>query len=335
VALISFLPTALINYRHGSGWTGLASDVLPPPGVNFICTIYRILAHNLVPPMLAFTDTGEKMQMGLANSFLGQLLDRYYHEPKPLFYYQIAIEQVGIGFVVSLTLLLLILVTKGRKVNWKWHAVRFLSVKQSLIFAGLGIAFLHYLFFVNSDQPARLICTYYLLLTPIFFSGRILRDWFPFRLAKTTTATAMCTGIFLAFFFAENPPICLKDGLYSRERGDEQMQKLVRHFIPSSEKNIGISRYWNERETWLWKPYGARKVVEFPVLDPSAASKDTSINYMIVSQRALLKSNQVIDSWLVGQPWKLDFSISDEPPHGWYNSVDGWYFLERKPAATN
>ena len=331
-ALISFLPTALINWSHGRGWTGLSFDVLPPPGVNYVCTTYRILADNLMPPVVAFTPWGKPFLLGIQHSLLGGLLNQYYHEAKPVFYVQLAIQQVGIGFIVSVLLVLMILATRGRRVSLKIDAVNAHSLRRSLIFLGLCVAFLHYLFFVNSDQPARLICTFYLLLTPVFFSGRVLRRWVPWRGCKLFAGMGMLAGLYLALFLAENPPFCLLHVLNERQQVEDRLKTEVNGILSGNEKTIGIIRDWNQREAWLWQPYGSRRVVEFPDRPDLVQIDRLGIRHLIISKKALDIDNLTIESWLAGQPWILDAYVQPEPnTHGWYPVNNNWYVVERKP----
>jgi len=174
------------------------------------------------------------------------------------------------------------------------------------------------MFFVSSDQPARLICVYYLLLLPVLFVGRNLRPHIPWYLYKMTVAVAMFAGLYLALFFTENPLCNYFPNFNERLYWDGRFMDETRRVIPDEEKKVGIIRFYNQRETWLWKPYGTRKVVELPISPDPERVRDLGLNYIVVSNEMLVLNHLTIDSWLAGQPWTLAGSVVAGRDNTWY-----------------
>jgi len=312
-ALISFVPTALFNCMNSSSWTGLAYVQSPPPWVNFLCNSFLILVQNLTPPMLAGPYAGPHQLSVIVGTPIGDLLERYSH--LPAYYSQVPVEQAGLGFIVTITFALIFLASRRQP-----HLGGSLSLlsRRSLIFFGLWVAFLHYLLFVNSDQPARLICPYYLLLLPAFFVRRVPRPHLSWKFYKLIVGMAMCVGLYLALFFTENP---FGDNLsYFNERRywDERFLQEAHRVIPEKEKVVGMIRFYNQRETWLWKPYGTRKVVELPLSPNSVKARELGIDYLVVSNEVLVLDHQTIESWLAKEPWILVGSVVAGRDNTWY-----------------
>jgi hypothetical protein len=309
-ALVSFVPTAYLNWSHARGWTGLDYVVSPPPWVNFICTTFQIIVQNLTPPLLTGPFSGPTIIPGLEGTAMGDLMQRGHL--LPVIYSQVAIEQAGLGFIVSLAFVLIFLTTRARPTGSPLFSRRF------WIFGGITVAFLHYMLFVGSDQAARLISPYYLLLLPALFVGREPRDYLPWYLYKLGVAAAMFAGLYLALFFTENPLANYFPLFYERLYWDERFMEETRLAIPSEEKTVGIIRFYNQRETWLWKPYGSRKVVELP-MDPDVNElRRQGIEYVVVSNEMLALNHMTINSWLAQGPWTLVGSVVAGRDNSWY-----------------
>jgi hypothetical protein len=319
-ALVSFVPTGFFNWSHGRGWTGLASDNLPPLGANFICTIFHLLAQNAIPPLLGGKYAGPVQIPEIEGSKLGQLMDQYYHTP--VYYSQVAVEQAGLGFIVVLLLAMLFLTTEARPPQNSDDDDALIS-RRSLIFGALFLAFFHFLFFVNTDQPARLICPFYLLLLPAYFAGRSLRKKIPWRTLKMIVGAGMLTGLYLALFLTENSLFGFMPFFDNRRHWEEKNEELVQELIPDREKSVGIIRFYNEREAWLWRPYGSRKVIQLPINPDPARLQKLGIHYIAISDEMLAINHLKIQTWLIGRPWTLigaDLTYRDS----------SWYFVEEK-----
>ena len=322
--LVSFVPTGFFNWWHGRGWTGLDYVPQTPPLVNFVCTTFRILAHNLMPPFFNCFDWVHALIHGIRNSLLGDLLNQRSLDIEPIFYIWIAIEQVGIGFIVLIGLILIFCITQPKQISLKSDITGTILSKQNLILICLAVAFLHYLFFIGSDQPARLICPFYLLLTPIFFTGRALRKSVSWRACKLMTGMAMFAGLYMALFFTENPLYGFIPFFEVRSHWDERLKQEVAKVIPVDENTIGVVRFYNQRETWLWQPYGKRKIIEFSINPDPLRIKKFGVHYIVISKEMLVLNHLTIESWLATQPVTLVDSILASKDDHWYS----WYIVE-------
>lgn len=319
-ALISLLPNALMNYAHGAGFTGLGYVVPTPPLVNAWCVSYYIVAQNLMPPLFMLGMHGYANLQHLQTFLTGDLLSVYYHQRVPVFFNEVAVQQAGLGFLVFLLLPVLFLLTKRDdslppRAPWVTR----------LFFVFVVVAFLHYLFFVNSDQPARLICSFYLLLAPLFFVRRRFRNFGAWRGFKVLAATAMVLGLYLALCMTENPLFALVDGLEDRTEKEAVTKAAIDRPIPEGEKTIGVIRWWHQREAWLWQPYGSRKVVEFPLRPDPARLRSLGVTYVAVSEYSLYKNGMNIQMWLKGRPWVLLAQAYTKPND---TVDDGWYLVK-------
>jgi hypothetical protein len=313
--LVSFAPTAYFNSSHGRGWTGLEYVQPTPPLVNYVCTSFHLIVQNLTPPLLVGPHPAPYVIPGIQDTLLGQLMDKYFLPP--VVYAQVAIEQAGLGFVVCIAFVLIFL-TSQAPVRPKSAVLFSMPSRRFLIFGSLTLAFFHYMFFVNSDQPARLICVYYLLLLPAFFVGRSPREAIPWFLYKIGVAIAMMAGLYLALFLTENPLCNYILRFDERLYWDWRDIETTRAVIPEQEKAVGIIRFYNQRQTWLWKPYGTRRVIELPLKPDANRVRELGINYLVISNEMLVINNLTIDSWLADQPWTLVGSVIAGRDNTWY-----------------
>jgi hypothetical protein len=165
----------------------------------------------------------------------------------------------------------------------------------------------------TATQFARLISAYYpYLLSTIFAGRRWPRGWR--RSAVMIFAAAGLGWTMMCLTFSTDFPLYPVGIVYDERPTFEKKQEAkLSELIPSSEKNIGMMRFWNEWESWAWKPYGSRRVYELPN-DPAPADLAAkNINYAIITQHFLKMRAESIDAWTTAHHATVVGKLLDRP----------------------
>ncbi len=317
-ALVSFAPNALFNYRHLHEFSGLSQEsYIPhggPPAELLAGNLALVSSQNLIPPLLTWLPAWTPTLRWWAETPFGHLLRRDF-EHSPFVYYPVcSVEQAGIGFVVLLAGILIFLLTRRRE-PVPVGTVR--PWRQWLAHGGVWLAVLVFLGTSTAIQGARLLCAYYPLLLAGIFAGRRLRPGRAFRAARLGAGLAMLAAAYCLTALTENPLVEIWPEFNGRRVADEARMAVLGRCLPSGEKDIGLIRAWNQRESWLWQPYGARRVDELPVDVPAQTLRERGIRYAVVSRRSLQEGGwHNLLPWLEAHGAALVACL--DQPEGWY-----------------
>jgi len=317
-ALVSFLPTGILNLAHGGGFTGLALEkelVAPPLAVALVGNTALITLQNVMMPPLNEIDLLSAVNGALNTVGVNQLLNRYFEAPSPCYYTYVAIEQAGLGYLVLLGLGFAWAATRKRKGDVAWAAAR----TRLIFFSLTGIAFLQFLAAAYTNQPARIMAVFYLLLTPMLLIGDVFVSHRLFRLSRLVAAFAMVMGLQLQLLETENPLFGSPRG-YDRMREDARLTNAAQRCFGATPGAIGIIRTWNQREAWLWQPYGTRRVIEFSAFAGPVQERQAGVRYLAISAQALAEQKWTIDEWLARSSARL-IARQEEGSQAWYFAV--------------
>ena len=299
-ATSSFLPISILCWKHGAGFTGFGYDTMlatPRAPVGLLGNCLEILVQNLWPPMTSQTVWSQQMIHGMQTSPLGRLLGIYFMPNWACHYQVIPVEQAGLGFVVVAGLILLFVVTRRRRQALGTGAAIIFPLRTAVIVA-IWLVFLQFVWFSNSDQTARLTCVYYPLLAASLFAGRYFTSSVWFRFTQIGLACAAFFSLVFALTLSEGALSSCLPALEERGENDEASAAEIHSLIPASEKTIGVIRYWNQREAWVWQPFGTHTVIEFSAHDTANQIAANRVHYVVIYELQLETEKIPLAKWL-------------------------------------
>ncbi|MCE0498277.1 MAG: hypothetical protein LV481_10070 [Methylacidiphilales bacterium] len=309
-----------MNWLHGAGFSGLKLEpvfIQPPLYAAYLGNFFLIMAHNLAEAPWTLSNDFVSFFVNVQHSAMGSLLGRYFQPAAFAFYPWIAVEEAGLGLWVVISLFFMLAssipLRDGRALSLFSGGIS----RPWIIALGLWVIFFFYMLLANSNQPARLICPFYVLLVPTLLKGRIFRSNRFWRYARVITAMTMMLGLLSDLTLTENPLIALHSWQNARRQSDLDAQGLAQQHLPSGEKAVGCIRAWNERESWLWHPYGTRKVVELPYHPDLEQMNHAGIRYLFISSAMLQLNQQTIESWSEANHFQIIAPLPPEPSN-WY-----------------
>jgi hypothetical protein len=302
----STVPTILFNLIYTLNWKGLPGghDFAPSsPLWGIVGNSAWVAISNLLPPIFPWAGQWNAWRL----QFLASGLGAHFRSFEVFGYMQrAAAEQYsGIGcFVLGLLIISSIWACFLRAPNKpnapsdKWTRLINLAAWVSLfvVLAKIGI-----------NQLPRYLAPYYPLLFPLFLGkpGHALlirrKTW-----QVLVYVSLLCTIVLL--IFSRQRPVwpaqTLTSWLIQKFPGHPGLQKVrnaysfaedLRHHmdrlvekIPPSERLIGYAVRFGDKEPWLWKPLGSRKVRRVLNDDTPAAVRRQGIRYIVVDPTALI-----------------------------------------------
>jgi hypothetical protein len=332
--LISFLPSAVLNYRYCGDWSGALAEeptighFRALPGI--VGNSAALLVQNAVPTFYPITkwwdDFISRHAAGLVDSprweyFEGQRLHVIDLGELPIE------DNAGLGFAISWMLVASVvgaMILRPPRSESSGHygsppedqrwlrAVRWSPYISLLAFmAKIGLA-----------AAARLIAPYYPLLVVPLLAGTthqwIVRARWWRRLAMATFLLALVALVLapsrplwparrmMSNLHLRHPESALwarADLVYSvfGERWD--VLKPVRDLLPPGTRDIGYLAVGDPPEVSIWRPFGSRRVWHFLPSDPVSYLQDRGIEYVVAGTDADTRRlyNLTLDEWL--GPW--------------------------------
>jgi hypothetical protein len=320
-ALVSFLPTAILNRHYCGDWSGLS---LEPPKIavrhpligvagnsvkfllsNFCPTIFPLAGwwNHAVPDRLPARWADVIQQNFEANYCrLGELPTE---------------EWSGLGFGLSCLLAIGLAArlwcrpsSKPPRLPWSTQAIQITPYLSLLSF------------FAKSGMMAlpRLVAAYYPLLLPALLSGpgpaRIVRQkWWRYATAVVILLAAVALvltpprplwpakTVLAHLAAADTNPIArrIRDVyLTYAERPDPLA--AARAALPDDCHVVGFVAASDDPQLSFWHPYGTRRVEEILDTDPASRIHDLGLRYVIVTEVYLQAHHQTIGDWLAAHP---------------------------------
>ena len=327
LALVSFLPTAILNYRHCGDWTGAAAENAAlgkvEPIIGLVGNLINASLQNLVPPLFPIANVwNENVVRWFPETFLESMAANFEARGAAFGVTDIQGEEsAGLGLgIVGLLIAGAIFGRRDRRISEGW--------KRRAGWLGLwfGLALLAYFSKAGMTTVARHILPYYpFLMVPLVMTprlrGAVCQRWFAALawLAAASTVVMLLVSpsrpvlpmAAISRALAEKNPspslqrLALGYGVYS-SRAD--ILGPLREALPSDAKEIGFINHAAGPESPLWKPYGQRTVRHLtPETDPAEAG----LRFIVLNT-------------------KYFSEIRGESPEGWLARLDGTILLRRE-----
>ena len=320
-AAVSFLPMALLNIHYTGDFAGDPANrgkmKISNPVIGLLGNSFLLTKDNLSPPIFPRPINWTPMVPSFLKAGLDRDFPRMYLHSGEL---QIE-EDAGVGIGIVLFTGLFVVMGVRARVTGKRTVRPYYN--QALWIVGAGVlAWLGYMTKMGSEATSRLIAAYYPLLiaavlVPVALDGRTMKC----RLLKGAGFLAILSAIPLVILSPSRPlfPVPAISNLmtiihipseiigrYNDVYGvyggrANEFKDLVATF-PPGEQTIGFLQGGNDSEVSLWRPFGARKLVEVTPNDSREKIQAQGIHYVLVSQDALVDAYHttiasVADKW--------------------------------------
>ena len=324
-AVISFLPTAVLNVIYCHDWSGtvleqqnMAED---NPVMGLAGNIFQLLLQNFCPPFFPWAawwnghaaDMAPHALVSVSKHFimgffeLGELPTE---------------DSAGLGFGLSVLLTVVVLakifgrrITQGQEpgapTRIEGHTLRY-----CLIIAP-WLALLFYCVTSGMTTAARLIAPYYPLLLPLLVAGaaqsRLIRSraWhvlvfvnmvFAFAILILTPPRPLWPAQTVLNHLVNRHPgshlLSRAQKVYALYSGRYDPLPNVRDLLPVNISVVGFAGGTDDSEISLWLPLGSRRVEDFLVTDSPAEIRKRGIEYAIVTDMQLPQDGLTLDDWL-------------------------------------
>ncbi|HTY88366.1 MAG TPA: hypothetical protein VMB80_12935 [Candidatus Acidoferrum sp.] len=305
----SLLPTAVEDFRHTGDWTGMEAEhpgVSAPifkTGVN----IFLAASQNFCPPVFPWTDQFNRLVDEKLPPKLVERLDNTLEAPCRFHLEQMQTEENGgLGFGVATLLSVSVIAAffsrpKPAGSSPVWLAwIRWSSL----------ISLLALLTQSNLYRIGRLLTPYYALLLPPLLAcdgheQLVKKCWWRraaglvFVLAAVLLVVSPARPLFpVQTILAHMRHVSARvEIVYSVYRDRNDAFAPARGILPPDVKILGLVTY-DDPETSLWRPFGARRIVHVCPADTAADLKQQGIEYVLLNPDAPGTEFGPLDPWL-------------------------------------
>jgi hypothetical protein len=306
-AIVSFLPTAILNHLHTGSWSGDPANFhrisLQNPLAGLAGNAVQLGVGNAAPPIWPAPGLVNRALDSFLENPWGRALRHHYPRLDPA-WYELATEEgasLGLGLGVLAALIPLAALAGG---GWRRPGGRDAGFWISL---AAMMAFLVFCAKTGSEAAPRLAAPYYpMLLIPLLrrpVNERLTRRrWW--RSLAVIAAASILPALILTPARPLWPARSILAALVSAHPGSsflartrevfevyaqrhDYLAPLKKHFPPGV-RTIGYVPTGNDLTVSLWRPFGERRVLE--VLQPSradAAVRELRGSIIVASGRAL------------------------------------------------
>jgi hypothetical protein len=355
-ALVSFLPTAILNFHYLDDWSGLSIEHkgmdMKNPIVGIWGNALLVAFNNFVPPLCPFAGWWNQHALTLLPHFIVAPMQANFETGFEGIGELPIEDSAGIGFGLSVLLLASFIafrfVKKGGVVEngAMFHPVipREFSL---LVLIAPWIALLAYGMKSGMVTPQRLIAPYYLLLVPLLLTGAgqsqiIRRRWW----------RGLTTGVLLLAFvvliLSPDRPLwpakTILSKLNTAHPGQRQIARAlkvytvyseradplagVRTLLPPEIKTVGFIGTTDDTDISLWRPFGERRVEHFFLTDPPEQIR-RQVQYVVVGGENLKEQSTTLDAWL--QQSGAELSATTNAMLKISEGLQPWYVVRFKP----
>ncbi len=346
-ALVSFLPTALLNIRYCGDWSGLVLEhqglAMKNPIVGVWGNALLLGLNNFLPPLFPWAKWWNQNALGLLPGAVVAPMNANF-EPGYQRLPELPTEDsAGVGLGLSALITMAFIAGFFRRQSSAVEPRRS-AIPPWIRFGTLGgawVALLVYGMKSGMVTPQRLIAPYYPLLLPLLLlpagHARVIRQtWW-----RTATALAiMLAGLMLVLSpdrplwpaktilaqvaerHPESRPLTRALNVYTvyAQRGDPLAS--VRALLPPGLKTIGFLGTEDDTTLSLWLPFGQRRVQQFFLTD-SPEFLRAHARFVAVGGFVLQSANTTLEEWLTRNRAELIASTNAtlkvaEGPQPWY-----------------
>jgi hypothetical protein len=322
-ALVSFLPTAILNVHYLGDWSGLSIERagmnMKNPVVGVWGNALLLLLNNFVPPLFPPAGWWNHHALSLLPHFLVAPMMANF-EPGFQMLPELPTEDwAGIGLGLSLLLLISVpasfLIGRSTKRNLKPSPLIPAKLCRWVLIAP-WFALLAYGMKSGMVTPQRIIAPYYPLLLPLLLTGAgqsqiIRRCWWRIMVGGGLVLALVVLVLspdrplwpaktILSEALARRPDQrlaarALKVYTVYSERSDALAG--VRGLLPSDITVVGFIGTEDDSDISLWRPFGERRVEHFFLTDPPEQIRQ-HVQYVVVGGFNLKEHNTTLDAWL-------------------------------------
>lgn len=318
-AVVSFLPTAILNVHYLNDWSGLSIERtgmdMKNPVVGVWGNASLLLLDNFTPPLFPFAGWWNQHALSVLPHFLtAPMLANF--EPGFLWLGELPTEDwTGLGFGVSL--LLAVSVIANFFIRRRRPPSAFRLPPSALLLVAPWLSLLAFCIKSGMVTPDRLIAPYYPLLAPLLLAGArqsqiVRRAWWrvlagivvffafvvlvlapdrPLWPARTVLAK-------IAARHPENHPVSRALEVYTVYSRRSDPLAGVRDLLPPDITTVGFLGAEDDCDISLWLPLGSRRVEHFLLSDPPSRFREKKVEYAAVGGLNLKLRGVALDDWL-------------------------------------
>jgi hypothetical protein len=323
-ALVSFLPTAILNFHYLGDWSGLSIEHkgmdMKSPVVGILGNALLIAFNNFVPPLCPLAGWWNQHALTLVPHFIVAPMVANFEAGFECIGELPIEDSAGIGFGLSVLLLVSFAAARltkngGTENTTAIHPAIPREFSQIVLITS-WIALLAYGMKSGMVTPQRLIAPYYLLLVPVLLTGAgqsqiIRRCWWRLLVAGVLILA------FVVLILSPDRPLWPAKTILSRLNAAHPDQRQigralkvytvyagradplagVRTLLPPEIKTVGFIGTEDDTDLSLWQPFGERRVEQFFLTDPPAQIQQR-VQYVIVGGENLKEQNTTLAAWL-------------------------------------
>ena len=325
-ALVSFLPSALLNIYYCGDWSGLklehAGMVMKNPVVGIWGNGLLLLLNNFVPPVFPMAGWWNQNALHvLPQTLLAPLVANF--EEGFLYLGELPTEDwCGLGLGVSALAAISVIASLALRRRCPTCSSCVLQspipeLIRRLTLVTPWLALLAYGAKTGMVTAARLISPYYPLLLPLLLigagQGKVVRSWWWRALVWASLATALVVLVFtparplwpaqtiLSELLAAHPAqrmLVRAQKVYSVYAGRSDPLADVRELLPQDVGVVGFAGSSDDIDISLWRPFGARRVEHILLSDSAEQIRQRGLRYAVVSGLNLKENRLPLEMWL-------------------------------------
>lgn len=331
--IVSFLPTAWLNYHYVGDWSALQYERpgmgMKNPVVGIYGNALLLLQNNLCPPFFPLARWWNEHELQLLPGFLVRPMVKYFEEGFHWLWELPTEDWCGLGLGVTLLLIIAALgAVKSRMQQSAWQlprsAVQFSSQVTGhpsrfhwLALLAPWLALLAYCAKSGMVTPARLIAPYYPLLLPLLLVGpeqsALVRTrwwrglgWAVFVMTVMVLIVTPARPLWPAQTILSRAAALAPDNrllhrawqtyaVYS-VRADPHPD--LRAKLPPDLKVIGFLGTHDDLDISFWRPFGSRRVEQISHVATVEQIRARKLQYAIVSGLHFELAKKSFDDWL-------------------------------------
>ena len=303
VASASMVPTSVLNLKYCGDWTGAKIECTPIGGghelLRCMVNIPNLLLGNFVPPVFPPAKRLEDWVQTVLSPQARTVLDANFEGGTAHFRVpELQVEETsGLGFGVSILMLALLVAKLRIREKFFTGGCNVQTLVPLAAWAGIGI----FLIRVGISGPARYLLPFYVLLIAPLLAGQFAGSIFK---KKTWRVIALMTFALAAFLLVVSPPrplwpaITVLRAIHAEEAGHPLLNRLwdvysvygsrgdafspIVAALPLDAVRLGFATF-DEPETSLWRPFGARQIVHIPAAETADFVRALRLKYALVS----------------------------------------------------
>ncbi len=315
-AMVSFLPTALLNLHYLHDWSGSSVEQagmgMKNPLAGIMGNGFLLVTNNLAPTFFPLAGWWNQHAMSFLPGWFHRLMDVNFEGGYNNLGEMPTEDWSGLGFGV--TVLLLVSVVAGWGTKSKTNRAALVS---RFVLIAPWLSLVAYSMKAGIATPGRLFAAFYPLLLPVLLVGAtqsqiVRRSWW-----RLTAGVVMALALAALIVTPPRPLWPAKTVLSKLAAAHPNQRQLVRaqkvyevyarradplaemrEWIPSGVKVVGFMGTDDDLDISFWKPYGSRRVEPFFADDLPANIRGLGIEYAFVSGLQLDVKHTTFDEWM-------------------------------------